>query len=108
MRKMREKRHITFLSVAVSSLMFAFTAIAEDTPITKGVGYLTSVQDSDGAWNTDESKKMIDTVESFEALHRVNQGEAALNKSLAYISQLPETTAAMVAKKLFVLSSNHL
>ena len=35
---MREKRHITFLSVAVSSLMFAFTAIAEDTPITKGVG----------------------------------------------------------------------
>ena len=106
MRKMREKRHITFLSVAVSSLMFAFTAIAEDTPITKGVGYLTSVQDSDGAWNTDESKKMIDTVESFEALHRVNQGEAALNKSLAYISQLPETTAAMVAKKLFVLSSS--
>ena len=41
MRKMREKRHITFLSVAVSSLMFAFTAIAEDTPITKGVGVLS-------------------------------------------------------------------
>lgn len=86
--------------------VFALTLGAQDANAEKAVTYLTEEQDEKGFWNRDERKRMVDTLESFQALQRVNGGEKALNEALKYFLTLPEETNETLAVKLQALSSS--
>ena len=92
--------------LAVMSMFFALTLGAQDANAEKAVTYLTEEQDEKGFWNRDERKRMVDTLESFQALQRVNGGEKALNEALKYFLTLPEETNETLAVKLQALSSS--
>lgn len=92
--------------IAAMSMFFALTLGAQDANAEKAVTYLTEEQDEKGFWNRDERKRMVDTLESFQALQRVNGGEKALNEALKYFLTLPEETNETLAVKLQALSSS--
>ena len=104
--KMSQWRTRSVGLIAAMSMFFALTLGAQDANAEKAVTYLTEEQDEKGFWNRDERKRMVDTLESFQALQRVNGGEKALNNALQYFSGLPEETNETLAVKLQALSSS--
>ena len=104
--KMSQWRTRSVGLIAAMSMFFALTLGAQDANAEKAVTYLTEEQDEKGFWNRDERKRMVDTLESFQALQRVNGGEKALNEALKYFLTLPEETNETLAVKLQALSSS--
>lgn len=104
--KMSQWRTRSVGLIAAMSMFLALTLGAQDANAEKAVTYLTEEQDEKGFWNRDERKRMVDTLESFQALQRVNGGEKALNEALKYFLTLPEETNETLAVKLQALSSS--
>lgn len=104
--KMSQWRTRSVGLIAAMSMFFALTLGAQDANAEKAVTYLTEEQDEKGFWNRDDRKRMVDTLESVQALQRVNGGEKALNNALQYFSSLPEETNETLAVKLQALSSS--
>ena len=87
---MRSWRNGSLKAIAAVSVLFAFTLKAQDSKTEKAVSYLTENQCSEGFWNQDLQKQLVDSLESFHVLQRVRGGENALNQALRYFSVLPE------------------
>lgn len=100
------KQRIGLLSLGAMLLLGGTALRAEETNIKKGVEYLAAQQQENGSWNTDDKLKPVDTIESFQALIRVQGGENSLNKALQYFSTLPENNNEILAYKLIALTSS--
>ena len=87
---MNQKRTCGIVTLVIMSLCIVFEVAGQDTNTEKAVAYLVSKQNEEGSWNQDQQKKLVDSFETFRALHRVNGGENALNNALKYFSTLPE------------------
>ena len=103
---MNQKRTCGIVSLVIMSLCIVFEVAGQDTNTEKAVAYLVSKQNEDGSWNQDQQKKLVDSFETFRALHRVNGGENALNNALKYFSTLPEDTNETLSAKLHILSNS--
>lgn len=79
---MNQWRNRSLGAFVAMSLFFAFTLGAQDANTEKAVAYLVSEQDEEGGWNQNKQKRIVDSLESFRALQRVNGGETALNNAL--------------------------
>lgn len=103
---MNQWRSRSFGAFIAMSLFFAFTLGAQDASTEKAVAYLVSEQDEEGGWNQNKQKRIVDSLESFRALQRVNGGETALNNALKYFSTLPEDSNVTLSVKLQILSNS--
>lgn len=103
---MNQWRNRSFGAFIAVSLFFAFTLGAQDANTEKAVAYLVSEQDEEGGWNQNKQKRMVDTLESFRALRRVNGGENALNNALKYFLTLSEDSNVTLSVKLQILSNS--
>lgn len=93
------------LGLTAGVLLFASNVMhAQESSTTKGAEYLVSQQLPDGSWSEDEKLKLTDSSESFQALHRVDGGEKALNKSLQFFASMDEENSEFLARKLLPLS----
>ena len=103
---MNQWRNRSLGAFVAMSLFFAFTLGAQDANTEKAVAYLVSEQDEEGGWNQNKQKRIVDSLESFRALQRVNGGETALNNALKYFSTLPEDSNVTLSVKLQILSNS--